>query len=33
MPQLSCGIYQLDAGAMDTQTSHDEDEVYFVLQG
>lgn len=33
VPQLSCGIYQLEAGATDTQTSHDEDEVYFVLKG
>lgn len=33
MPQLSCGIYTLRAGATDTQSSHDEDEVYFVLKG
>lgn len=33
VPQLSCGLYSLCAGAMDTQTSHDEDEVYFVLKG
>lgn len=33
MPQLSCGIYSLHAGATDTQTSHDEDEVYLVLKG
>lgn len=33
VPQLSCGIYQLNAGEADHQTSHDEDEVYFVLRG
>jgi mannose-6-phosphate isomerase-like protein (cupin superfamily) len=33
MPQLSCGIYSLPSGAVDTQSSHDEDEVYFVLKG
>jgi mannose-6-phosphate isomerase-like protein (cupin superfamily) len=33
VPALSCGIYQLAAGAQDRQTSHDEDEVYFVLKG
>lgn len=33
MPQLSCGIYSLKSGAVDTQSSHDEDEVYFVLKG
>ena len=33
VPQLSCGLYSLSAGATDTQTSHDEDEVYFVLKG
>jgi mannose-6-phosphate isomerase-like protein (cupin superfamily) len=32
-PQLSCGIYQLSSGDEDHQTSHDEDEVYFVLKG
>jgi len=33
VPALSCGIYQLAAGAEDQQASHDEDEVYFVLKG
>ena len=33
VPTLSCGIYQLSAGAEDLQAAHDEDEVYFVLKG
>ena len=33
VPQLSCGIYALEAGAKDTQSTHDEDEVYIVLKG
>lgn len=33
VPQLSCGIYTLAAGAKDTQSTHDEDEVYIVLNG
>lgn len=33
VPQLSCGIYRLAVGSTDTQTTHDEDEVYFVLKG
>ena len=33
VPQLSCGIYTLPVGATDNQSSHDEDEVYFVLKG
>ena len=33
VPQLSCGIYTLDAGAKDAQSTHDEDEVYLVLDG
>lgn len=33
VPALSCGIYQLAVGAQDQQTTHDEDEVYFVLKG
>lgn len=33
VPALSCGIYQLAAGAEDSQTSHVEDEVYLVLKG
>ena len=30
---LSAGVYRLAAGATDTQTPHDEDEVYVVLRG
>jgi len=33
VPQLSCGIYTLAAGVKDTQSAHDEDEVYLVLGG
>ena len=33
VPQLSCGIYALPAGAKDAQSAHDEDEVYIVLRG
>ena len=30
---LSCGVYSLAAGAKDLQGPHDEDEVYFVIEG
>jgi len=33
VPSLSCGVYHLPVGAKDMQTPHDEDEVYFVLEG
>lgn len=33
VPSLSCGIYRLAAGARDLQGPHDEDEVYFVVEG
>lgn len=33
VPALSCGIYQLPAGAKDLQSPHDEDEVYYVVSG
>ena len=33
VPNLSCGIYTLPAGARDLQGPHDEDEVYHVLRG
>ena len=33
VPSLSCGIYCLPAGAPDLQGPHDEDEVYFVVEG
>jgi mannose-6-phosphate isomerase-like protein (cupin superfamily) len=33
VPALSCGLYSLAAGSKDMQAPHDDDEVYFVLQG
>jgi mannose-6-phosphate isomerase-like protein (cupin superfamily) len=33
VPALSCGLYALAAGSKDMQSPHDEDEVYFVLEG
>ena len=33
VPSLSCGIYTLKAGSKDMQGPHDEDEIYYVLQG
>ena len=33
VPALSCGLYKLAAGSKDMQAPHDEDEVYFVLEG
>lgn len=33
VPALSCGVYQLPAGAKDLQSPHDEDEVYYVVRG
>jgi len=33
VPTLSCGIYRLQAGARDMQAPHDDDEIYYVLQG
>jgi mannose-6-phosphate isomerase-like protein (cupin superfamily) len=30
---LSCGVYRLAAGSRDMQSPHDEDEVYYVLEG
>ena len=30
---MSLGIYKLEAGAIDPQTPHDEDEVYYVISG
>jgi mannose-6-phosphate isomerase-like protein (cupin superfamily) len=33
VPALSCGLYRLEAGSKDMQAPHDEDEVYFVLEG
>lgn len=33
VPSLSTGIYSLPAGSKDLQSPHDEDEVYFVIDG
>ena len=33
VPSLSSGIYRLAAGASDLQAPHDEDELYFVIEG
>ena len=30
---LSVGLYVLEAGSLDTQTPHTEDEVYYVMSG
>ncbi len=33
VPALSAGLYVLDAGAVDPQSPHTEDEIYHVLAG
>jgi quercetin dioxygenase-like cupin family protein len=33
VPALNCGLYVLPAGSTDRQTSHEEDEVYYVIDG
>src|SRR5438477_11159894 len=33
IPQMSLGVYKLEAGALDTQEPHTEDEVYYVASG
>ncbi|HEX9426279.1 MAG TPA: cupin domain-containing protein [Candidatus Polarisedimenticolia bacterium] len=33
VPALNAGVYELAAGTKDSQTPHDEDEVYYVLAG
>ena len=33
VPDLSAGLYVLDAGATDPQSPHAEDELYFVVAG
>ena len=33
VPTINCGLYRLEAGSKDMQAPHDEDEVYFVLEG
>ena len=30
---LSCGLYRVSAGSKDLQGKHDEDEIYFVIEG
>ena len=33
VPDLSAGLYVLDAGATDGQSPHGEDEIYYVVSG
>jgi mannose-6-phosphate isomerase-like protein (cupin superfamily) len=33
VPDLSMGLYRLQAGEADPQSPHDQDEVYYVLKG
>ena len=33
VPAMSCGMYVLPAGGVDTQTPHREDEIYVVVRG
>ncbi len=33
VPAIHCGLYRLERGATDMQTPHDEDEMYYVLEG
>jgi mannose-6-phosphate isomerase-like protein (cupin superfamily) len=33
VPDLSAGLYVLDAGAVDGQSPHGEDEIYYVVSG
>ena len=33
VPSLSCGVYRLPVGSKDMQSPHDEDEVYYVVEG
>jgi mannose-6-phosphate isomerase-like protein (cupin superfamily) len=33
VPDLSAGLYVLDAGATDPQSPHGEDELYYVVEG
>lgn len=32
-PSLSCSVYHVPAGSKEMQNAHDEDELYFVLEG
>lgn len=33
VPTMSCGLYRLEKGSTDMQTPHDEDELYYVIEG
>jgi len=33
LPSLSCGLYRLNKGSDDMQSPHDDDEVYYILEG
>jgi mannose-6-phosphate isomerase-like protein (cupin superfamily) len=33
IPQMSLGVYKLEAGALDAQEPHTEDEIYYVSSG
>jgi mannose-6-phosphate isomerase-like protein (cupin superfamily) len=33
VPTMSCGLYRLEKGSKDMQTPHDEDELYYVIEG
>jgi mannose-6-phosphate isomerase-like protein (cupin superfamily) len=33
IPQMSLGVYKLEAGALDAQAPHTEDEIYYVASG
>jgi mannose-6-phosphate isomerase-like protein (cupin superfamily) len=33
VPAMSCGVYRLAKGSNDMQTHHDEDELYYVVEG
>ena len=32
-PSLSCSVYHVPAGSKEMQSAHEEDELYFVLEG
>ena len=33
VPSMHCGVYRIAAGSKDMQTPHDEDEIYYVVEG
>jgi mannose-6-phosphate isomerase-like protein (cupin superfamily) len=33
IPQMSLGVYKLEAGALDAQEPHTEDEIYYIASG